>query len=228
LERWKAAFAKVYGFALANKISQNRFMSDSHSPLLSPVKYFTTDVKIEARGNESSPSHRLNLIRNHVRSRRKLHEEGKSPIISDNEMDDESSTFVPKRESYLIRSKNSNSNDFHKHSLMENRCGKILHVLKKTLSSLITSPGFAMKKLIIKEDEEDDVVKFLGFIDLCKRDELASVLINIQAGVAITSSIMFWVGSQDVLTNAMFSPSLMREILFTLFGVVLLGITDTM
>jgi hypothetical protein len=85
-----------------------------------------------------------------------------------------------------------------------------------------------MKKLIIKEDEEDDVVKFLGFIDLCKRDELASVLINIQAGVAITSSIMFWVGSQDVLTNAMFSPSLMREILFTLFGVVLLGITDTM
>jgi hypothetical protein len=89
-------------------------------------------------------------------------------------------------------------------------------------SSLIKRPGEIAQNLAQKED--DHIV--IGCVDLCEAQEAGSIILNVQAFVAIVSSILFWVGSQDILVDA-FDPSLTRELAFSGIGLVLVFVTDT-
>jgi hypothetical protein len=85
---------------------------------------------------------------------------------------------------------------------------------------------------------EKQVLTILG-TPLCSKDEYQTILVNARAAIAMHSSILFWVGAWNLLSEPMndsngntiyliIQPNLYREIIFFTIGVLLLIITDTL
>ncbi len=204
--------------------------SNSTSPLLTrSVKIFTEteNSNDDHRNMGFSPESINHRLRQHVRSRRKLHEErSRTPSRdeSDFSTDNDSNTFinVPENRLLAFRKRKNEKKD------ADNFCKELYRYFGNILSRAVLSPGSLLKSLILNDNPDEYVIKMFGCLDLCKKGEIETILLNIQAAVAIISSIMFWVGSQDLLTNVFFAPSLTRELIFSFMGLITLGITDTM
>jgi hypothetical protein len=111
----------------------------------------------------------------------------------------------------------SENDEFRKHRKLCLLCkGDVLKLM-------LQKPGVLIRQLI----RDDNRVLSIAGLKVCASHDAGHVLLAIRAFVAIVSSILFWVGAQDYLLSA-FEPSLDREVWFSIIGLVLIIVTDTL